>query len=126
MAEQNEKGEEQVVVRTRAEHYRDIYANQCALRIGAYDANLVFVHIKPALEGLMHEEQVSVTLSPQQLKSLYLAAGRILKGFEEKFGTLVLPEDLKPENEAGAATEGASASTSKRRPSRRSRAVSTH
>lgn len=75
---------------------------------------------------IVSEDQVSVTLSPQQFKALSIVCSNSIRGYEENFGELHLPPTFTPNTGVSdairEALEGAKASNGRKRPSKRSRA----
>lgn len=81
---------------TKADHYRDSYANSVQVRMSVWDFQLVF--------GTMQQEAAThidlnnfqgVYLSPQQAKALWNVLGANLAQYEQAFGKLSL-EPITP------------------------------
>ena len=81
--------------RTRSTQYRDIYSNVCNLRVGPLDMTMAFGQMVEGTPGtVVIEDQVSVTVSPQQMKALVRVMAETLQAYESSYGALSIPEDI--------------------------------
>lgn len=80
----------------RSEHYRDIYANNCNVAVGAFDATIMFGHVKSGIDGQFQEEVASVTMSHSQFKALAIVLRETVDGFERGLGEIPLPPTFVP------------------------------
>ena len=88
---QNKPNEQPEIRLTKAESYRDSYANSVQVKMSVWDFQLVF--------GTMHQDSAEevnlmnfqgVYVSPQQAKALWNVLGHNLAQYEQTFGKLAL------------------------------------
>jgi hypothetical protein len=73
----------------RSPEFAEIYSNGFACRYNVQDLGLVFMRNVFDVEGGMApEEQVAVTMSPQQFKQFVVTAQAFLNLYESQFGKL--------------------------------------
>ena len=82
------------IKRVRSDQYREVYANLCQGRIGTFDLTLSFYLTKepPEYDGLVNEEQVSVTLAPSQFKMLSELCAGLTAAYEATFAPIAIPQ----------------------------------
>jgi hypothetical protein len=79
--------------------YREVYSNVSTTQMGPFDVTLLLQkqsEIAPGQMGII--DHVSVTFSPQHFKALVRSLNETLKGYEESFGELKIPDvDIAPQ-----------------------------
>ncbi len=76
---------------TKAENYRDTYANSVQVRLSVWDFHLIFGTVEqssPTEVQVLNSQ--GVYLSPQQAKALWNVLGQNLAQYEQTFGKLAL------------------------------------
>jgi len=76
---------------TKAENYRDSYANSVQVRLSVWDFHLIFGTVEqssPTQVEVLNSQ--GVYLSPQQAKALWNVLGQNLAQYEQTFGKLAL------------------------------------
>ena len=88
---QPKPSEQPAVSMSKAEHYRDSYANSVQVRMSVWDFFLVFgtMH-QPSPEQVNIENFQGIYLSPQQAKALSNVLNHNLAQYEQTFGKLAL------------------------------------
>lgn len=88
--------------RARSPQFREVYSNVSMTQLSAFDITILFQktsEIMPGQSAIVDE--VAVIFSPQQFKALVRALTETIKGFEEVFGPLSIPDmDTAPKRTA--------------------------
>jgi hypothetical protein len=75
--------------------YRSVYSNQTAFGSSAFDFSMTFgelVEVDSEKKRVTVEQQVRVTMSPLHFKIFVATCYTQLKGYEESFGPIHVPE----------------------------------
>jgi len=76
---------------TRADDYRETYANSVQVRVSVWDFQLVFgLASSESPDQVTIRNHQAIYLSPQQAKALWNVLGQNIAQYEQAFGTLTL------------------------------------
>jgi Protein of unknown function (DUF3467) len=99
MADKSPASADNALQRFRDPQFRELYANQAFVSMSPFDISMTFsklAEITPAQQGFL--DQVNITVSPQQLKSILRVLTNTLEAYEEHFGRLYIPdEEIEPQ-----------------------------
>jgi hypothetical protein len=97
MSQPKQSTESHSVTVTKAENYRNSYANSVQVRMSVWDFYLVFgtMH-RDSQEEVQIENFQGIYLSPQQAKALRNVLDHNLAQYEQTFGQLALEPQFAP------------------------------
>ena len=83
--------------------YRSVYANNAMFGSTVFDFAMTFAEIlavNPDEHKIVAEQKVRVVMSPLHFKLFSQVCAQNVKNFEESFGTIPIPPEVKPEPSA--------------------------
>ena len=99
MSQPKQPAEPQTVTVTKAEDYRNSYANSVQVRMSVWDFYLVFGTMRrDTPDEVQIENFQGIYLSPQQAKALRNLLAHNLAQYEQTFGELALEPQFVPPN----------------------------
>ena len=97
MSQPKQPAEPQTVTVTKAEDYRNSYANSVQVRMSVWDFYLVFGTMRrDSPDEVQIENFQGIYLSPQQAKALRNVLDHNLAQYEQTFGQLALEPQFGP------------------------------